>query len=299
VVPVGRGCRLSAFIAHYDGWYRRHVHALHAAGQPTVPHIILPSTPAHLLSSRSDATNASFANLPVGALDGASGPVEQHGVAPLQQTIFDYFSTAHASLDLKLWNLQCWLNPPDGSGGAADAPFVTFAFCGSVECVLVGGGDSSGRDLTVSYTVADPWGVEYNNAAVISGRFSALSFSAWSTDPVHLPSSGRLQMRCNASALTGGKSAGKAFESPLRHIKAASITAGASAAPTAAADGGKTPRATTRPAASNGERFVMLVDGEPYGPFACVQIAPCVPPGGKEAITLPVSTFFPIEPLAS
>jgi len=158
--------------------------------------------------------------------------------------------------------------------------------------VLSSGSESSGRDLSVTYTVADPWGVAYNCAAAMNGRFSSLSFANWSTDPVHLPSSGRLQMRCNASTLSG--KATRTSENPLRYIKSASITAGNSLLSGLAVDA-KTPRRQ----GTMSERFMMQVDGQPHGPFACVQISPCIPPGGTEPISLPISTFFPIEPLAS
>ncbi|KAL1504666.1 hypothetical protein AB1Y20_008446 [Prymnesium parvum] len=290
LLPVGRSNRLASFIAHYDGWYRRHVHIQHSAGQPTVPHVILPSGHANSLASgRSDASHVSVTAPPPPDAGGAHA--DRETIAPVPQMVSEYFMTANATLHLKLWNLQCWLTTPDSSG-PSEPPFVTFAFCESVECVLSSGSESSGRDLSVTYTVADPWGVAYNCAAAMNGRFSSLSFANWSTDPVHLPSSGRLQMRCNASTLSG--KATRTSENPLRYIKSASITAGNSLLSGLAVDA-KTPRRQ----GTMSERFMMQVDGQPHGPFACVQISPCIPPGGTEPISLPISTFFPIEPLAS
>ena len=180
VVPVGRSNRLAAFIAHYDGWYRRHVLTMHSGGQPTVPHVLVPQITGGGMSTRRSEESES------------SAPVDQHSAAPLQQSLAHYFTGAHSVLQLQLWNIRCWLSLPGDGSSPSDAPFVSFAFCQSVEVQLASAGDA-GRDLTVTYTVADPWGVSYNSSAGISGRFSALSFASWSSDPLHLPSSGRLQ----------------------------------------------------------------------------------------------------------
>ena len=109
-------------------------------------------------------------------------------------------------------------------------------------------------------------------------------------EPLHSPSSGRLQMR--ASLATSGKASSGSSNSPRRYITHAAISAGldaAAGAPGAAepSSGGRTPR-------SAGSTFGLLVDGEYYGPFAHVQVGPCLVPGSSEVVTLPVSTFFSV-----
>ena len=59
----------------------------------------------------------------------------------------------------------------------------------------------------------------------------------------------------------------------MRHIRAASIS-GYRVNPES--------NARKMQAAPQAERFTVVVDGEAYGPFAYVQIAPCFPPGGNE-----------------
>ena len=90
-------------------------------------------------------------------------------------------------------------SPPAGHSEVpapwSQAPFITVAFSCGVEVVLVGGGggDGGGANLTVQYTMADPWGVAYSSPATLSGRFTALSFANFSSETGHSPSSGRLQ----------------------------------------------------------------------------------------------------------
>ena len=42
LVPIGRRHSTAAYVASHDGWYRRHIYAPHYAGQPTVPHLLVP-----------------------------------------------------------------------------------------------------------------------------------------------------------------------------------------------------------------------------------------------------------------
>ena len=42
LVPIGRHHSTAAYVASHDGWYRRHIYAPHCAGQPTVPHLLVP-----------------------------------------------------------------------------------------------------------------------------------------------------------------------------------------------------------------------------------------------------------------
>ena len=277
VVPTGRSNRLASFIAHYDGWYRRHIFAHYAHGQPTVPHLILPATPIGFLST-SHRTSAD--HFPAPAL--ASEVELPRCVSPLHSCLSHYLLSASSVMHMQLWSVQCWLSPPADGATTSEPPFVTFAFCESVDLALNsqseggGGGGGGGSPLSVTYTVADPWGVSYNASASLSGRFVALTFAACATDPVHLPSSGRLQMRAS-QAKTGGA---KAADGPLRYVRSASVSVGAAAA--AGGEGGtskgKTPRFTS-------DRFSVVVDGETYGPFAFVVLTPCVRPGGSEVRT--------------
>ena len=86
-----------------------------------------------------------------------------------------------------------------------------------------------------------------------------------------------------------GHSAAATPSGPLRHVMRAKISCGA-----AALGDVKSP-ATPRAKAAAAERFSILVDGEWYGPFAHVELAPCVRPGSSEALTLPLATFIPVD----
>lgn len=83
-----------------------------------------------------------------------------------------------------------------------------------------------------------------------------------------------MQMRFSASSSSG--KASKAPETPLRYIKSASITGGTTLLP------GTPVESKSLKRVSGIDRFKVLVDGEPRGPFACVNISPCIPPGGTE-----------------
>lgn len=160
---------------------------------------------------------------------------------------------------------------------------VISGFDGYMERSASSGSEYSGRDgisATVTYALADPRGVAEQSATTIATRFSTISMHTFSTEaPHHSPSSGRLQLRCGL-ARPGGRT-GEAL--PLRYVKTASISAGpVSSMPS-------TPRS-----APGQERFGLLVDGEYYGPFAQVRVAPCVVPGEAEPLTLPICTIFPV-----
>jgi len=76
----------------------------------------------------------------------------------------------------------------------------------------------------------------------------------------------------------------------LRFVKTATVTAGS----TTASDNARATRQKSVPPSAV-ERFSLLVDGDFYGPFAHIQITPCILPGGREELMLPVRTFFPIK----
>mgnify|MGYP001310595537 CR=1 FL=1 len=60
-------------------------------------------------------------------------------------------------------------------------------------------------------------------------------------------------------------------------------------------DGKAVQRQRSAGGGAGGERFGVLVDGEYYGPFAQVQLVPCVVPGETAQLALPVRTFRPVE----
>ena len=301
LVPIGRSNRLASYIAMRDGWYLRHVYAAHSGGHPTVPHLIVPAW---------EKTKPERSSSPGGSPEPPPRPPQ----APLREALDDYYRGARAVLPLKLFEARCYLAPPRA---AEEKPFVTIAFCGSVEVQLAAAA-GEGQALAVEYSLGDPWGVEcardaanrrppaartdrahrpslnphpharfgrYASPMSIGARFSSLSFSTFGLEPLHSPASGRLQMRC---AHTTPNSKGTP-SGPLRHVMRAKISCGA-----AALGDVKSP-ATPRAKAAAAERFSILVDGEWYGPFAHVELAPCVRPGSSEALTLPLATFIPVD----
>ena len=98
-------------------------------------------------------------------------------------------------------------------------------------------------------------------------------------------------MRC-AHASAASKSASRVVEGALRYVKTATLGSGAAPSPGESMSRGGGARDKK---AGPTERFGLLVDGEYYGPFAHVQLTPCVPPGQLEELALPVNTFFPLE----
>ena len=73
--------------------------------------------------------------------------------------------------EMKLFEAQCWVSPPSTTAGThAEPPFLTVAFCSSVELVQPGGGaDGGGVPLAIQFTMADPWGVAYSSPTSITG----------------------------------------------------------------------------------------------------------------------------------
>jgi len=274
LVPIGRTNRLAQYIARHDGWYRRHIYTAHCRGHPTVPHLIVPANSA---SVRASTTRR------VEPLQPSKAPQ-----LPLHQCLVDYFREAEQVMLVKVFEVQCWVAPPEQTEGAKEAPFVTLAFCTTVEVQLAGGvGEASGgAALSVQLTMADPYGVSYSSQVSLTGRFNALSFHNLSTEPEHSPCSGRLQFRCGYAS----GSAKQTGEGPLRFVKTATVTAGS----TTASDNARATRQKSVPPSAV-ERFSLLVDGDFYGPFAHIQITPCILPGGREELMLPVRTFFPIK----
>ena len=331
LVPISRSHqnKLASFLASQDGWYRRHVFAPHFAGSPTVPHLIMPTGAAAAAGggSRSpsryqaiDITDSYSSQIGVG---GSGSTVPSLPANPLRSCLNDYLRSATSVLHIKLFEVACWLTPPPdisiahgarGGGGSSgrlplsEPPFITIPFAQSVEVVTssssAGGSGMLSREgsegdvgtrgggiaAAVTYTMADPWGVPYPTPVTTASRFQQLSMHTYCAEPLHSPSSGRLQMR--ASLATSGKASSGSSNSPRRYITHAAISAGldaAAGAPGAAepSSGGRTPR-------SAGSTFGLLVDGEYYGPFAHVQVGPCLVPGSSEVVTLPVSTFFSV-----
>lgn len=268
LIPMTPRNRLAQYIAENDAWYRRHIYLPHCRGHPTVPHLITPTMPARAVPDAAPAA-------------GRRSPLE-----PLRQMVVDYLKDARAKLHVRLFEAQCWLSPPStGTGAKAEAPFITIAFSSWADVVLTGGPGESGGNLTLEYTMADPYGVAYSSPTALSGRFTALSFNNVSLETGHSPTSGRLQMRCCHSS-TSGKAASRIVESPLRHIKTATLSAGAATSANESLVRGRGAQQKGGGGSSN-ERFGLLVDGEYYGPFAHVQLTPCVPPGQLEVRAAP------------
>jgi len=239
--------------------------------------------------------------------------------AILRPGLHEYFRSAQATLPLVIYEVSCWLTMPAdmspvasttsaapdfGSRRPSEPPFMTIAFIQSVEFVglphsLATPSDPT-RDAnatlpaTVSYTMADPWGVCYSSPSAISSRFSALSYHTYSTAPEsdHSPSSGRLLMR-HTIAADKGRSASSQARSPGRCVRDATVSVGGVGNAEATTPRGA--RGVTNPATLPTERFGIYVDGEYYGPFAYASITPCVAPGDSEPLVLPLRTFFPIE----
>jgi hypothetical protein len=318
VVPISsskhHSHRLASFIASQDGWYRRHIFAPNYAGPPIVPHLIAPGgTHSQRSYLSGDTPDISEEPEELGHEDaGGRGSASMLPAGPLRACVTELLRSATAVLPIKLFEVACWLSHPpassslSGDGAASssamrpsEAPFLTVAVGQSIEVVSAaaqpgaaaseaGGG---GVSVGVSYTMADPWGVSYPTSTRIKARFSALSFHTHCVAPFHSPSSGRLQMECRVAST----SAGKAQPSPLRYVKAATISSGRDGVQ----DGLPSSRLQRNPGAAGGnsgaERFGLLVDGEYYGPFSHAQIAPCVVPGTSQVLTMPICTFFPIE----
>jgi hypothetical protein len=268
------------------------------AGFPTTPHLILPQA----TSPRAAWDEQGAAAPTASAVASVSSSADANALpaAPLRACLTDYFRTATSLLPVKIFEASCWLVPPaDGASTrrtAEQAPSITIAFAQSLEVVAIApasteAGAPASVDASVAYTMADPWGVPYPTPTTITARFAGLSMHSFSTEPFHSPSSGRLQLRTAIASEKGGKStaaaaAAAAARSPLRYIVSATISAGRDASSDGAA-----PPPTPRGGPRN-ERFGLLVDGEYYGPFAHVQVAPCVVPGSAEPIALPLTTFF-------
>ena len=205
------------------------------------------------------------------------------------------------------------------SARPGEAPFITIVFSSSVEVVAAADrplveqsmsnvssaaregslNKDGGVPLSVTYQMADPWGVAYTQLTSLAARFSSLSLHTFSDEPpLHFPSSGRLQMRASVTAAR--------TRSPCRYITTATISAGREATATARPApvdsdrpaGGSLARMPSRQqqlAAPATERFGLFVDGEYYGPFAYAQVSPCCVPGQSEPISLPLGTFFAMD----
>mmetsp|Transcript_14206 Transcript_14206/g.45508 ORF Transcript_14206/g.45508 Transcript_14206/m.45508 type:complete len:790 (+) Transcript_14206:54-2423(+) len=276
LVPVEETSTLAQYLGARDGGYRKHVFAPLALGQPTAPQLILP---------RADVGGAP-----------PSPPPTLPPADPWRSVLAEqYFRHAGHTLELAVFEARCWLAPPARTGSP---PFVTIAFACSVE--VLGGALASaepseqsvanGVGLTLALSPSDPRGEVHTPGLPMAGRFSALSFENFSTAPHEPATSPRLLFRCS----TGGRGSRHA-DAPPRYVRAATITAGLPSAAAANAD----PRQrlsgpAAAAAAAAGERFSLLVDGEFYGPFACVQVASCALPGEPEDLTLPVRTCCPV-----
>ena len=124
--------------------------------------------------------------------------------APLRHCLSEYVRDAECSVDVTIFEAQCWVAPPVQQGARTPPPFITIAFCTSVELAPpekgAGGGDGGGALLAVQSSLADPCGVAYTSPCPDAvGRFATLSFSGFSAEPLHFPGAGRLLMRARTS----------------------------------------------------------------------------------------------------
>ncbi len=188
LVPLGRHHRTAAYLAAHDGWYRRHIYAPHCAGQPTVPHLLVPSAPPG--TSRRDPTAEEQMGAVMGAMHlgagtagGASGintalPAKDRAAtglaeAPLRACLTEYLRSAHASVPIALFEVGLWLSPPpdaltaSGSNPSAlatarpaEPPFLTVAFCASLEVIppLPTGGGAGAAEASAGAGKGDPSG---------------------------------------------------------------------------------------------------------------------------------------------
>jgi hypothetical protein len=195
LVPLGSTNKLARFIASYDGWYRRHIYAPHAMGQPSVPYLILPPNMSHQSSLyasssvSSSSIDSPLAAMHLGSSSGSLAPGSGASIseAPLLGCLTEYLRSAQAILPIVLFEVSCWvtsppsISPTSSANGTINAstastklptepPFLTIAFCESLEVVaapLAPGGQAaeggSVRDpllsMTVTYTMSDPRGV--------------------------------------------------------------------------------------------------------------------------------------------